>query len=173
MHPDHVAALVADQVNELEAALGGLELPVQSVELRESTVLLIRFTSRTTESITGLSGIPGVAEVPMLGTMTEEEFVLQLNCDDFDSQPPEALLLDADGSPLPPERWPHDKKGMGIVQGHPLYPDRKFFCRPGTREFHTHPQHEDQPWDEIREGRSIDKIALGILQDLRDRWTIR
>lgn len=170
MHPDHVAALVAEQVEALEGALERLDLPVDSVELRGETELRIRFHSTTTESITGITGI---GEVPLLGTMSEEEFVLALECDDFDSQAPEVFLLDADEQPLPAERWPHDPKGLGIVAGHHLYGERKFFCRPGTREYHSHRQHEDKPWDSVREGMSVDAIALGILRDLSERWTIR
>ncbi|HMI82241.1 MAG TPA: hypothetical protein VK480_10675 [Solirubrobacterales bacterium] len=169
MHPDHVAALVAEQVGALEATLTRLDLPVNRVELREQTNLLIGFQSQTTE------GIPGTAfgEIRLIGSMREESLILALHCDDFDSQPPAVTLLDADESPLPPERWPHDPQRRGIVRGHHLLGDRKFFCRPGTREFHTHKHHEDHPWDRERESMSLDAIALGILYDLTQRWNIR
>jgi len=174
VHPDHVAELVAEQAIALEEKLQQLDLPVTKVELRQHTNLLVSFKSRTTRSIAGITGIPGVSEVPLLGTTQEEEFVLFLECDDFDSQAPTVVILDSDEVLLPPERWPHDGKNRGIVQGHPDFgPLRKFFCRPGTREFHSHPQHEDTPWDAERESMTIDGLVLGILRDLKERWTIR
>ena len=173
MHPDHVAALVAEQVDALRATLQQLDLPASGVELRGKVEILIRFSSSTTEAIAGISGVPGVAAVPLLGTLKEDEFVLHLDCTDFDSQAPSVALLDSKEKLLPPGRWPHDPQGRGIVQGHPDFPGRKFFCRPGTREFHSHPPHADEPWDAVREGMTIDKIALGILRDLKERWTIR
>lgn len=111
--------------------------------------------------------------VPIIGTLSTEEFILRLDCSDWDSQAPTAELLDGDGNPLPSERWPHDKGGRGIVQGHPDFGDRKFFCREGTREFHTHPQHEDHPWDRDREGITLHGIVLGLLHDLKHRWALR
>lgn len=130
MHPDHAAALVAEQVDALRTSLQRLDLPVSGVELRDRFEVLIRFNSRTTEAVAGISGIPGVTTVPLLGTLKEDEFVLHLDCTDFDSQAPAIALFDSEEKLLPPERWPHDPKGRGIVQGHPGFPGRKFFCRP-------------------------------------------
>ena len=173
MHPDHVAALVAEQVDALRTSLQQLDLPVSDVELRGQSEVLIRFTSRTTEAVAGISGIPGVTAVPLIGSLREDKFFLHLDCTNFDFRAPAIDLLESEEKSLPPERWPHDPKERGIVQGHPDFPGRKFFCRPGTREFHSHPQHEDEPWDAVREWMTIDKIALGILHDLKERWTIR
>lgn len=174
MHPDHVVELVGGQVSALSHKLEQLDLPVTEVELRGGTNLLVGFKSKTTRAVTGITGIPGAVEVPLLGTAQEDEFILFLECDDFDAQAPTVVILDADEIPLPPERWPHDPKNRGIVQGHPDFGDqRKFFCRPGTREFHSHPQHEDSPWDLERESMTIDGLVLGILRDLKERWTIR
>lgn len=170
MHPDDSAALVAEQVEALRALLASLDLPVGMADLYGRTDLRISFRSRTSEAI---QEIPGLGEIRLLGTMREEQLVLAMDCDNFDAQPPLAYLLDEDGAMLPAERWPHDPRRRGIVRGHHLYGDRPFFCRPGTREFHTHRQHEDEPWDAVRESMTIDGIAIGILRDLTERWTIR
>lgn len=171
MHPDDAARFVAASVEELRAGLEELpELPIRAVELRDRTRLLIRFESQTSESLPGLSP---VGTVPLIGSLRREQFILALGCADFDSQPPTAELLDGEERPLPAERWPHDPQGLGIVQGHHLFGNRKFFCRPGTREFHTHRQHEDHPWDRYREGFTLKGIAIGLLRDLTERWTFR
>jgi hypothetical protein len=169
MHPDHVTELVASQVGDLETRLERLDLRVFGVELRDDTDLYIRFTSTVTRAL----DVAGLGVVRLAPSATEEEFVLRLQCNDFDSQPPLVTLLDASENLLPPTRWPRDDRRHGIVLGHHLYGQRNFFCRPGTREFHTHRQHEDHPWDEVREQTTIDGLAVGILVDLRDRWTIR
>ncbi len=111
--------------------------------------------------------------IPILGTRQRETRVLMMDCEDWDSQPPTATLELADGSALPRERWPRDPDGQGIVADHPLFGDRPFFCRPGTREFHSHPQHEDHPWDLYREGTTLSAIVLGLIVDLTTRWTMR
>jgi hypothetical protein len=169
MHPDHVAELVAVQVGALEEAVAQLDLRVCRLELRDRTNIYIRFISTTKRAL----DVPGLGAVRLGDTEVDEEFVLYLDCADFDSQPPLVDLLDAEEEPLPSERWPRDERRHGIVRGHHIYGDRKFFCRPGTRQFHTHRQHEDQPWDAVREQMTVDGIAVGILRDFRERWTIR
>lgn len=169
-------ALSVDELRERVAAAP--ELNVLDIDLRNEVELRIRFETSTSEAAGGLldpSGTPigGGMVVPTIGTLRSEAFILKLDCTDWDSQPPTAELLDSDGNPLPSERWPHDKSGRGIVQGHPTFGDRKFFCREGTREFHTHPQHEDHPWDRYREGMTLYGIVIGLLQDLTHRWTFR
>ena len=174
MHPGDVAPLVREAADELRARTDARpELGVAGVELSEDLVLCVRFETATSEAVEGVQLAGGTLSVPIIGTRRREEFILELNCADWDSQPPTAELLDATGVPLPNERWPEDRSGRGIVLGHPLYGARKFFCRPGTREFHTHPQHEDNPWDRHRESMTLDGIVLGLLRDLTHRWTIR
>ena len=48
--------------------------------------------------------------------------------------------------------------------------DRKFFCRYGTREFHTHPQHADQPWDAFRPLHRLEQIVIELMRDMRGRF---
>jgi len=121
----------------------------------------------------GGGGVQFDVSVPDLGARpVTREVILKMGCDDFDGQPPTAELLRDDASPLPPDEWPRDLADQGIVRGHQIYGDRPFFCRPGLREFHTHPQHEDEPWDRYREALPLSQIALGLLVDLRKRWML-
>jgi hypothetical protein len=98
------------------------------------------------------------------------DLILRTRCDDWDGRPPEIDLLDANRAEL--TEWPKDTTGRGIVHNHPDY-TRPFFCRPGTREYHTHPVHKDDPWDKHREGATLAGIIVGLLDDLANRWTMR
>jgi hypothetical protein len=203
MHPDDVADYVANAAAELERRAGETDLPIEELELRDRTELRLRLRLRSHQAVTVLSGPPpglvaiplapsgpalpgapgflippgGLAapqqmNVPDLGSLRTRELILRVDCADFDGQPPLAELLAADGVPLPPAEWPHDPREQGIIHGHPKY-ERPFFCRRGLREFHEHPQHEDDPWDRWREGMPLYQIVLGVVTDLRDRFTFR
>jgi len=180
MHPDDVARHVDASVDVLRDAVQP-DLPIVDIEL-DGTQLRVRYEVELLASTPAAAG-PGVLvgnqivgtvfNVPILGSRRREQLILTLDVTDFDSQPPTAELLAADGTPLPPERWPRDVEGQGIVPDHPLWRRRPFFCRPGTREFHTHPQHEDEPWDAYREGMSLSNIVLSLIRDLTTRWTMQ
>lgn len=182
MHPADVAEYVGEQVEDLRARFeSGPDLGVRGVSLNGSE-LLIRFTKRERALVKhavpsalkgpGGSDVQIVYDVPDLGAKPQErELIVRFGCEDFDGQPPTAELLLADGKPLPGAQWPRDMANGGIIQGHPHY-GRHFFCRPGLREFHTHPQHEDQPWDKYRESMPLPAIVIGLLTDLRKRWTL-
>ena len=115
---------------------------------------------------------PLVQAVPDLGQLIERELLLRIRCDDFDGKPPLAeLLRPADMTPLPDNEWPRDPSNRGIVPAHPKYA-RKFFCRPGFREFHEHPDHEDHPWDRIRAESSLAQHVIGLVYDLKSRWRL-
>lgn len=182
MHPDDVAEFVASEVATLEQRIDGRpELGVRAVELRERTDLRIGFatTERTlvaapvASNLLGPGGGALVFQTPILdlgAAPVERQLVLRMDCEDFDGRPPSAELLHPDGSPLADREWPRDPANQGIVRGHPIYGVRPFFCRRGLREFHTHPQHEDEPWDLFREAVSLPQIALELLGDLTQRW---
>lgn len=186
MHPTHVATFVAAGVDELRKQVADQpRLGIKSIELRNDVELSVRFESSTSESdrqrhsvsvpglLPELAAIAAGREVPIIGTMRFEEFILKMDFTDWDYQPPTAVLHDANDVLLPDERWPHDGDERGIVAGHPEFGSRKFFCRVGTREFHSHPQHEDHPWDASREGTTLHGIVIGLLHDLTERWTFR
>jgi hypothetical protein len=202
VHPDDVADYVADAVAELERRVGETDLPIDELELRDRIELRLRLRLRSHGAVTVLTGpMPGPIAIPVapggaplpagaglligpsvvaqqqmnvpdLGTLKSRELILRVDCSDFDGQPPVAELLTTDGAPLPPGEWPHDPREQGIIHGHPKY-DRPFFCRRGLREYHEHPQHEDDPWDRWRDGMPLYQIVLGVVIDLRDRFTFR
>lgn len=166
MHPDDVADLVATDAAEVQARLAAEPgLGTTSFTLEDRFELFIGF-----EVVLRHGAATPMGVVPLLGTAHHEQRFLHLDCSDWDGQPPLVDLLQADRTPLPPEHWPSDPQQQGIVAGHPLYGDRKFFCRPGTREFHTHPQHSDNPWDLYRPTRKLDQLAIDLMRDIRDRF---
>lgn len=55
------------------------------------------------------------------------------------------------------------------MNDHPMY-HRPFFCRRGLREYHSHEQHEEDPWAAWRDALSLRTIVLELLGDLRVRW---
>ncbi|MEA2372639.1 MAG: hypothetical protein QOH12_3033 [Solirubrobacteraceae bacterium] len=182
MHPADVAELVAAEVTLLRERLAAApQLGVTGVVL-SGLDLDIGFGKDERPRIQGqvpsqLQGPGGQAlsfvyEVPDLGRKERRALMLRLNCDDFDARPPTAELLLPDGNPLPAEQWPSDLSRQGVVHGHPDYP-RPFFCRRGLHEYHTHPQHEDNPWDRHREALSLHHLVLELLGDLQTRWTLR
>ena len=195
MHPDDVLDLLAGQVAELERMLESRpELGVMGLERADTDILITIGVEHTAaapvplEVALAVAGekklvVPGVGGdvvtlfnvptlVPILGQQTKRDLLLRVGCDGFDGRPPLAeLLRPVDRTPLPGPEWPRDPAGQGIVDGHPRY-KRKFFCRPGFREFHEHDQHADQPWDAIREQSTLGWLLVPLLSDLMTRWKL-
>lgn len=182
MHPDDVADYVVEQVDWVRERLADHpELRVSAVELEDDVKLYITFTKIERPRVSAITPPrllgPGKAPIAFqytgidLSRTTERELMLHCDCGDFDGQPPTAALMRPDRTPLPADQWPKDLTGQGIVHDHPDY-RRPFFCRPGLREFHTHPQHEDQPWDRYRESMSLSRIIIPLLDDLQHRWML-
>ena len=108
MHPAHVATFVAAGVDELRRQVADQpRLRVRSIDLRNDVELSVRFESSTSQtdrqqiSVSAPGLPPGLAamavgiEVPIIGTLRAEEFILRLDFSDWDSQPPTAVLHDA------------------------------------------------------------------------------
>lgn len=181
MHPDDVARHIDTSVDALRAAVADRpDSPITEITLAGTTLhVTYEVTTHASEVALGPGLIIGqqfhgqFSNVPVLGTRKSESYILALDLTDYDSQPPTAELLLPDGTPLPRERWPKDTQQGGIVPDHPGWRHRPFFCRPGTREYHSHPQHEDDPWDRHREGLALSTFVLSLVQDLTTRWTLR
>ena len=181
MHPTLVRAHVEDSVAELRARLDGHDVHrVTDLDLdADALVLTVGFEhdEHETELVIAQSPIllPGgrpvtrQQRIPILGRSTIRRLVLQVGLDDFDLLPPTATLLNASRSPLPADEWPTSFSGGGIVNDHPIY-HRPFFCRRGLREYHSHEQHEDDPWARWRDALPLHAIVLELLTDLRTRW---
>ena len=197
MHPEDVEELVAEQVAELERMVEERpELGVKRVEFESPDLFVTVVVEHAASAevppnvaieIAGqkkliVPGAPGQAEnqllfgipreVPLLGQKSERELLLRIGCDGFDGRPPLAELLRPESRTLLPDaEWPRDPSNQGIVEAHPIY-KRKFFCRPGFREFHVLDQHADHPWDAIREQRTIGWLVVTLLGELQTRWKL-
>lgn len=89
---------------------------------------------------------------------------LRLDCAGWDDMPPSIELLAEDGSHLatvPP--------GIPVFNpgGHPAT-GRPFVCMRGSREFHTHPSHLSESWDNYRGQPGND--LLGLVEQLGRAW---
>lgn len=179
MHPEDVAEFVAESIGvlaeklQLSPELGGtpdlegVKLYIPFVKLERK---LVQHTLDTGFVLPGGGGVSMVHQVPLLGQPpTERDLILHLDLADYDAQPPTAELLRPDRSPLPAAEWPKSIHGQGIVASHKDY-GRPFFCRRGLREYHTHPQHEDDPWDKYREHLALHQIVIELLDGLRNTW---
>lgn len=182
MHPDDCAEFVAEEFDALQRALSArpeLQIKESRLEDRFQIHLLTRVRRFGTMGAFAQSGLllPGgqrlqqAINVPDLSARQERLLIIHADCDDFDGQPPLVDLLNPEGAPLAPLDWPKDNHSRGIVANHPLY-KRPFFCRPGVREYHEHPQHEDDPWDRHREGYSLHRSLLSIVADLQTRFVL-
>ena len=88
---------------------------------------------------------------------------LRLTCDNWDEQPPSAILLDESGGPL-----------SGSIPGgifnpgpHPLRPG-PFICMRGFREYHTHPSHLTVDWASFRDQDGMNLV--GLLDQVSRAW---
>lgn len=72
---------------------------------------------------------------------------LRLDFTDWDDTPPSIQLLSADGAALQSVL----QNPTGVYNGSP-HPStgRPFICMAGSREFHIHPSHLNEPWDQFR-----------------------
>lgn len=181
MHPTLVRAHVEDSVADLRdrldscAGIGVVELHLDL----EALVLdiVVDREEHETELVAAQSplllpdgrALTRQQRIPILGRTRTRRLVVQVGLDDFDLLPPTASLLDESGGPLPAEQWPTSFSGGGIVNDHPIY-RRPFFCRRGLREYHSHEQHEDNPWARWRDALPLHAIVIELLADLRTRW---
>lgn len=198
MHPDDVREFVAACYGELRASIDDSpELGVKATELDGTDIYIVIGVGHAAATpvdpalareLAGDKRVlipigPGQYQelvfgapasfVPDLGNLIERELLLHVGCDDFDGKPPLAELLRPDDrTPLPDDEWPMDGTNRGIVPNHPVY-KRKFFCRPGFREFHEHAEHEDHPWDQIRAEATLAQHVVGIIHDLKFRWKLQ
>lgn len=182
MHPDDVAECVGDEVERLRVEVAQApQLNVSAVLLEDDLELYVTFAKterprarvEVPAKVLGPGGqqVTSLVEGLDLSRTTRRELVLHSNCARYDFDPPTAELLLPDRTPLPREQWPHDLARAGLVHGHRDY-DRPFFCREGLREYHTHPEHDDNPWDVHRESLRLHRVVLGLLDDLQHRWVL-
>ena len=72
----------------------------------------------------------------------------RFRCDGWDGQPPSLSLFDPDkGAELSWDQWPQGS--WSAADRHPVT-SKPFLCLPGIREYHIHPSHLNDPWDNYR-----------------------
>ena len=160
MHRQYVEALVAEEEAVLQEAVR--EKKILRVERRGT--LLVAEVLRVMYATCAYGSFTNRTVVPLLDRRQESSIVLALECDNYDTDPPSfAYMANWEArQELPFEAWP---KGVGVVQQHPVT-GKAFLCRPGVREFHTHFQHGDEPWDKYRGHIRPRDLLLSIAKDL-------
>ncbi len=88
---------------------------------------------------------------------------LRLEAANWNEQPPSVSLLNPDGTP-----WTAPLPG-GVFNGfaHPTT-GHFFICMRGVREFHTHPSHLNESWDNYRGQDGMNLV--GLLMQLAHAW---
>lgn len=89
---------------------------------------------------------------------------LVLQCDNWNEVPPSITLLKPDGTPLQALTNP---TGVFNFSNHPST-GRFFICMRGSREYHTHPSHISDSWENLK---SLDSYTIGgILTQIWRAW---
>jgi hypothetical protein len=166
MHEQYVEALVAEEEAALQEAVR--EKKLLRVERRGT--LLVAEVLRVMYSACAFGSSANRTIVPLLDRRQESSIVVALRCDNYDTDPPSlAFMTNWEATQeLPFEAWP---KGAGVVQQHPVT-EKPFLCRPAVREFHSHFQHGDEPWDKYRGHIRPRDLLLSIAKDLRSKQVL-
>jgi hypothetical protein len=166
MHQHFVEALVAEEEAVLQEAVR--EKKLLRVERRGT--LLVAEAPRVMYAAGAFGSSASRILVPLLDRRQESSIILALGCDNYDTDPPSlAYMANWEATEeLPFEAWP---KGTGVIQQHPVT-GKPFLCRPGIREFHTHYQHGDEPWDKYRGHIRPHELLLNIVRDLRGKQVL-
>ena len=106
------------------------------------------------------------------GPLTRRPVGVELLLDDYDQCPPSVryanpcsweplthadLMFASTGQPGGSRRQP---AGNVLLADHP-YTGWPFLCVPGTREYHSHPQHQDDSWTHYRQAlQLVDLVAM-------------
>jgi len=83
--------------------------------------------------------------------------LLRLNCEDWNSRPPSMAVLAESGGPL--TRFPTGGGGQFHSSAHPVT-RVPFICMPGSLEYHIHPSHTVDSWDNYRDRPGYDLGGL-------------
>jgi Predicted metal binding domain len=90
---------------------------------------------------------------------------VRFHCPDWNDIPPSIALLDRDGNYL--VSIPRDPAGVFNPSMHPGT-GRPFICMRGALEYHIHPSHVNDPWDQLKGKSSYD--LGGILTQVWRAW---
>ena len=90
---------------------------------------------------------------------------LQLHCDDWNDLPPAITLHAGNGDLL--SELPPNPTGVFNLGPHPST-QRPFVCMRGAREYHTHPSHVGDLWENLKDQENY--TLGGILTQLWNAW---
>lgn len=149
--------MAAEAVALQEAVADGTILRLE----RRGAMLVVEL--KQTGYLAGRLGSSG-AFVPLLGERREAAMVVTLQCDNYDTDPPAVTFVRdwTAAEELPYEGWP---KVSGVIARH-HETGKPFLCRRGTREYHAHLQHSDDPWDRYRGRIRPRHLVLDLAGDL-------
>jgi hypothetical protein len=153
VHKCYVDALVAEEEAALRQAVNAGE--ILRVE-RRGTLLVAELEHAVYPM--------GPGGVPILGQRRTVPIVVALRCDNYDTDPP-SLAFVTDWTATVELRWASWPKGAGLVDRH-YKTGKPFLCRPGVREFHSHFQHGDEPWDRFRGRVRPRDLLMTLARDL-------
>lgn len=90
---------------------------------------------------------------------------VRLACDEWNELPPEITLHNADGALLVGPL--SNPTGIFHPSPHPIT-NRLFICMRGSREYHTHPSHVGDAWENLRNHQNY--TIGGILTQIWNGW---
>jgi hypothetical protein len=90
---------------------------------------------------------------------------VRAKCDAWNGQPPSIEWLNGDGGPL--ASIPQGPGGQLNNSAHPLT-GRPFVCMAGVREYHTHPSHVGDAWENYRSRPGFD--LGGVITQVWRAW---
>lgn len=90
---------------------------------------------------------------------------VQFECTNWSEQPPSIVFFDTDGTPL--SKLPPTPGSQFNNSPHPIT-GRPFVCMRGSREYHTHPSHLTDHWEQYR-GLSENDLG-GIVTQVWHAW---
>ena len=84
---------------------------------------------------------------------------LRFTCDNWNDLPPSIALLNSDGAPF-----------SGPLPGG-IFHGGRFICMRGSREYHNHPNHRNDNWENYRDQDGMN--IFGIFMQIRSEWLRR
>lgn len=89
---------------------------------------------------------------------------IRMDCENYNEEPASIQLLNPDGTFLV-----NAPNGHGVINNscHPKT-NHPFICSPGSREYHQHPSHTNDNWDNYKDHSSYD--LGGMLTQIYNSW---
>lgn len=137
-----------------------LSAEVFSMQTKNFTARLLELRSWTVNEMS-----PPILDVTFAAP-GRKDFRVKVRCEDYDQQPATFELLSGNGEFLMSTNAP---AGQGVINtGNHPDTGRPFICSPGSRQYHTHPSHLNDPWENYRNKPGYD--LGGMLTQIHNAW---